>query len=66
MVRTWAKGCGNMNRKNNIAGEESTGLDWWPYMGNRKAGEVKFELGDEKNNATMKEIAKSDYRGLRK
>lgn len=35
-------------------------------MGNRKAGKVKFELGDEKNNATMKEIAKSDYRGLRK
>lgn len=35
-------------------------------MGNRKAREVKFELGDEKNNATMKEIVKSEYRGLRK
>lgn len=34
-------------------------------MGSRETGEVKFELEDEKNNATMKEIAKSDYKGLR-
>lgn len=35
-------------------------------MGSREARKVKYELGDEENNATMKEIAKSDYKGLRK
>lgn len=32
-------------------------------QGGRK---VKYELGDEENNATTKETAKSDYKGLRK
>ena len=35
-------------------------------MGSREAGKVKYELEAEENNATMKETAKSVYRGLRK
>ena len=66
MIRTWTMGCGNRKRRNNTASEESAGVGWWPYMGSRESGEVQEELGDEANTAAVKEITKSDYKGLRK
>lgn len=66
MIRTWPIGCGNKNRKNGIASEDSAGFGWRPCMGSRESGGAKYELGDEETAAAVKETANSDCKCLRK